>query len=342
MVASDVLRFAGALSIPAAAAMHVLTFAQLGVVTAVSALGAVAMTSAAGAHLKSLVPPQMLVDANGRLLSSVWLSLSVGPGIGGALLVIVSAPVLLVIDAVSFLADALLVRRIRQAEPPPTDREPGQSRWAELAAGLRFTRSHHTLRGMLASWMLFAGASAMATPILTVYYLRHLHFAQWQYGFILGGPSIGGFIGARLGRLVSARLGSIRTVFLAGIARSPWFFVAPLVAPGVIGFVLCCVAFFSSLLCTSLGNSTMAAYRQLVTPTEVMARTTALWIFAPVAAQPLFVLVGGAIATLFTDRVALVVAATLMLLAALMMPWRETQLRVSVPSTVAEPHDAVV
>jgi hypothetical protein len=164
--------------------------------------------SASQAHLKALVSRDMLVDASGRLEASQWLSVSVGPTIGGALVGLLTVFSTMVIDAFSFLASAVAVWRIRTPEPPPPTPIATASRWTELAGGLRFVRGHTSLRRILLSWIIFAGASAMGAALTSIYYLSVLHFPKWQYGLLMGVPSLGGFAGARLTRRVVARVGS--------------------------------------------------------------------------------------------------------------------------------------
>ena len=201
-------------------------------------------------------------------------------------------------------------------------------------AGFTFVRHHPTLRPMLASWVLFAGASAMATPIATVFYLRTLHFATWQYGLLMGVPSLGGFLGARLGTRITRRFGAVRGIFGASVLRTPWFFLTPLARPGLAGLFLCGGAFACGLVFSSLSNSTMSGYRQLVTPDALQARTAALWSFATVATAPLFVLAGAALVTAVQPRTALFVTATLTAVSVLLLPRTE---RVPTPARTAAP-----
>ena len=311
MIASDVARCLAAASVPIAAILGGLSYAQLCVVAVVNAVGVIAFSTAAGAHLRNLVPRDMLVDANGRLQASQWLTLTAGASVGGLVIALFGAARTLLVDAASFVVDAFVIRSLRAPEPAPPERVHGGSRRSELMAGLTFVRQHSTLRPMLVSWVLFAGASAMAAPIATVFYLRTLHFAEWQYGLLMGVPSLGGFLGARIGTRVTRRWGPVRGIFGASVLRTPWFFLTPLARPGVGGLVLCGIAFASGLVFSSLSNSTMAGYRQLVTPDALQARAAALWYFATVATSPLFVLAGAALVTAVEPRTALFVTAAL-------------------------------
>ncbi|WP_202805989.1 MFS transporter [Actinopolymorpha alba] len=323
MIAADIARFASLGSIPLAGLFHSLTFAHLCVVAVINATCAIAFSGAAQAHLKALVSPDRLVDANGRLESTNWLRMSVGPSLGGALVGFLSALGTLLIDAVSFLVSALAIRLIKLPEPAPPVRDTQRSRRSELAGGLHFVWGHPTLRKMLISWVCFTGAIALSGPVTTVFYLRDLHFTAFEYGLLMGLPSLGGFFGARLTRRMVDRLGPVRTLWWASMLRGPWNFLIPLATPGLFGVVQCGVGFFGLLFFAAMANSTMSSYRQLATPDHFMARVSTLWSFATTVAQPLFILAGGLLATQLGSRPTLLISTALVCATALLLPRHE-------------------
>lgn len=325
MIRADVIRFAIILTVPVAAAFHHVTFIQLCVVAAVNAACQVAYNAAATSHLKALVSADAIIDANGRLQSTLWLNLTLGPFVGGSLIRILTAPFTLVIDAVSFLANALVVSRIRTTEPPAPVRDRLVSKRAEIAGGFRFVWGHRTLRMLLLSWVVFAGASFMTGPLGTVFYIRVLHFNAVQFGLLMGVPSAFGFLGARFTSRFAARIGPVRLLWWASLLRSPWFFLTPIARPGTLGLVICLVSYSGLLFFAAMANSAMAGYRQLSTPDRYMARVTTLWAFATVAAQPLFAIAGGVLASHAGIREALFTAAAFMAASVLLLPRNEVR-----------------
>ncbi|MEV0619388.1 MFS transporter [Nonomuraea sp. NPDC050404] len=323
MITTDVVRCVSLASVPMAAALSVLTFAQLCVIAVVNASCQIAYNAAAQSHLKALVSGPGLVEANSRLESTRWLGISVGPSAAGGLIGVLGPVGALVIDAVSFVFSGLAVRALRTPEPEPPVREPKASRRAELFAGLGFAWRHPALRPMLVSWVMFAGASSMAASVSAVFYLRDLGFDAWQYGLIMGVPSLGGFAGAHLAPRLVARLGSVRALWWASMLRGPWYFLIPLAVPGTPGLLMCGFGFGMVLLFAGAANSTMTSYRQQQTPDELMARVGALWSFATTVTQPLFILLGGLVATWADSRVTLYAAAALMCAAAPLLPRRD-------------------
>ncbi|MGW3276083.1 MFS transporter, partial [Streptomyces kronopolitis] len=119
MVAMDLIRCAALLSVAAAFALGRLGFAQLLLVSVVTAAADIAFKAASGAYLKALVPPADLLVANSRFESTTWTSTMVGPPLGGAAIGLFGPVTTVVADAVSYLLSALGIRAIGGTEPVP-------------------------------------------------------------------------------------------------------------------------------------------------------------------------------------------------------------------------------
>jgi MFS family permease len=83
MVAMDLIRFAALMSVPAAFALGLLSFAQLLVVSVIVAAADIAFRAASVACLKALVRPKDLLAANGRFESTTWTATVLGPPLLG-------------------------------------------------------------------------------------------------------------------------------------------------------------------------------------------------------------------------------------------------------------------
>lgn len=323
MIGCDLIRAVSLATVPVAALAGALTFTHLCAVAVLNAVFAVAFTAASQSHLKALITPAGLIDANSRLESTRWLSVAVGPSVAGALVAAVTAAGALAVNSVGFVAAALAIRGIRAPEPPPPVPDEKASRRAELFAGLTFVWAHPALRPMLGSWVLFAGASAMASPLLAVFYMRDLGFSAFEYGLLMGVPSLAGLLGARSVPSLVTRLGVLRTLRGASLLRGPWYFLIPLAVPGPVGLLMAGIGFGLVLFFAAAANSAMAGYRQLETPDHLMSRVATLWSFASTLSQPLFIMVGGVLAALTDTRLSLFAAAGVMTVSALLLPKRE-------------------
>jgi len=319
MILSDVIRCLGLLSVPLAAVYGRLSLLQLCVVAAVVAVGEVLFSAAAQAQLIDLVSRARIVDANGRLSASTWLSLSVGPAVGGVIITAVGAVSTVLVDALSYLASAITIRLIRKPETPPSG-QPVARDGGQVLFGLRFLLADPQLRRLASSWMVFAGSAALATPLASVFYLRQLHFSTWQYGLIMGVPALAGFAGSRLTRRVVARWGALVTVRRTSLLRALPMLLTPLAGRGWVGVLLCGMAFAGLLFFSSLSNSALTGYRQLRTPDGLLVRVATSWSFAQRLAQSCVILAGGALTEVIGLRAGLFGAAGGALVAALLVP----------------------
>ena len=152
-------------SIPVAFALGVLTFWQLLVVSALTAILTTFFDAADNAYLPTIVERERLVDANGALEASSSASEFAAFGVTGFLVQMLTAPIAIAIDSVSYIVSAVLLATIRREEAPPppaADREPVL---AEIREGLRLVRHQPVLRAFaLAQMSLSATYAACSGP----------------------------------------------------------------------------------------------------------------------------------------------------------------------------------
>ncbi|MFI8360925.1 MFS transporter [Streptomyces sp. NPDC085612] len=187
MIAMDLTRCAALASIPVAYVLGVLGLAQLVVVSVVVSAAGIAFGAAAGAYLRSLVPAQDLLVANGRFESTNWTATVLGPPLGTAAIGLFGPVVTLAADAVSHLLSAVGLRAIGGGEPPPPARTgrsggSGRLRRGELLEGWRYILTHPALRPLFFNTVLVNALIMATAPLLAVLMLGDLGFAPWQYG----------------------------------------------------------------------------------------------------------------------------------------------------------------
>jgi len=123
LIAADVGRALVIGSIPLAAFYHALAMPQLYVVTALAGVLTVLFDVAYQAYVPMLVDREQLVEANSRLALTGSIAEVLGPAGTGLLVRVLTAPIAILIDALSFLASAISVAMIRERSqalnPPP-------------------------------------------------------------------------------------------------------------------------------------------------------------------------------------------------------------------------------
>jgi len=124
-------------SIPLAYALGTLTYWHLLLVSVLAAVLTSFFDAADNAYLPSIVERERLLEANSTIAASTSAAEFVGFGISGFLVQVLSAPIAILIDAVTYLISALLLATIRRPEPPPPTREDREPVLVEIRDGLR-------------------------------------------------------------------------------------------------------------------------------------------------------------------------------------------------------------
>jgi MFS family permease len=135
MVAMDLTRFAAVLSVPAAFALGLLSFAQLLIVSVIVAAADIVFRAASGACLKALVRAEDLLVANGRLEATTWTATALGPPLGGVAISLFGPVTTVVADAVSYPLSAIGIGAIRGREPHPVRADAPRLRVGDLLEG---------------------------------------------------------------------------------------------------------------------------------------------------------------------------------------------------------------
>ena len=119
MIATDYGRALLLLAIPVLAVLGVLRIEYLYVIALALGMLTLFFGVASRSMLPSLVAREELVEANSKLAIGRSASEVVAPGVGGILVQLFTAPVALIIDAVSFVLSALAIQSMRTPEPEP-------------------------------------------------------------------------------------------------------------------------------------------------------------------------------------------------------------------------------
>lgn len=320
MIATDLIRFAAVISVPAAYALGRLGFVQLLVVSVIIATADIAFRAASGAYVKALVPPEDLLVANGRFESTTWTATILGPPLGGAAIGLFGPVVTVLIDAVSYLLSAAGLRAIGGGEARPARTAATRLRPGDLLDGWRHILTHPALRALFFNTTLVNGLIMATAPPLAVLMLGHLGFAPWQYGLAFAAPCVGGLIGSWLAHRLVVRFGRHKIMLIAGALRACWLPALAFVGPGTAGLVLVIVVEFGLITCVGVFNPVFVTYRLDQTPTDRVARTLSAWSVARNVTVAVLTALWGLLAGVAGPRTAIAVAGLLMLATPLLLP----------------------
>lgn len=316
LIAADLGRALLLGSIPASALLGQLGMAQLYIVGALASLLTLLFDSAHYAYLPALIPRERLVEGNSKLGTSASLAEIGGPPLGGALVQLISAPLTVLLDALSFAASALLLWRIRSPEPPPAQPARQQIRH-DIAAGLKLLLSNPLQRALLGSTVTISFAGGIFGAVYYLYAYRELTIPPALLGVVIGVGGVGALVGALLAERVVRRHGLGPTIVGALALGAATQLLIPLAhAPLVIALPL--------MFAAQLGDVALAIYfiaerslRQALTPERALGRLNASLQFLSAGFGPLGALIGGALAERVGPRPAVALGALGMLAACL-------------------------
>lgn len=308
LMAGDIGRAIALTSIPLAWWFGWLTLGQLFVVVFVTGVLTVFFDVAYQSYLPAIVDLDQLGDGNAKLEMSRGGAQIAGPGLAGALVQIVGAPVAVVVDGVSFVLSAIAVLFIRRAEPPvevsKTDRPTMR---ADVGEGLRYVLGHPVLRAIAGCTATSNYFSSMLDAVLIVYLVRSLHYSAGLIGLIFMFGNIGFLVAAATARRVERRLRLGRTIWVGilvgqigglAVAFSPTTHAFPWIVAGMTLFAGG----------GTIYNISQVSYRQAITPNQMLGRMNATMRFMVWGTMPLGSLSGGLLGTVIGLRPTLMVA----------------------------------
>jgi MFS family permease len=317
LVASQAVSAAALATIPVAAFLHLLTIGQLYVIAFLAGGAATFQVIAQTAFLPTIVGRDRLVEANSRIQSSLTVANLVGPGVAGAAVQLLTAPVAIAFDAISFLVGSLTSAWTRAHETVPAAL--GHRPVAEAREGLVWLWRQPLIRAIALTLLLNNGGTNVTFAVFVLYFVTQVGITPSQLGLIFAIGGVSSLVGARLSRPLVAR-GWLGPVMAGGAA---------LVVLGQSGSLIAAFAprhdafgilvAFSALLGCSLMvyNVNQQSIRQAVTPDRLLGRVQSGTFVLVSAAQVAGSLLGGTIGQLAGLRTAIAVGVVITLTSAL-------------------------
>jgi MFS family permease len=293
MLTADLVRGVALAAVPALWFAGVLEFWHLYVVGAVLGVATVFFDVAYQSFVPVLVPATSIADANGKLESTAQVARIGGPALGGALLAVAVAPLLLVATAVTYLTSFLFLTRIRDDErlPDATSRRPLV---LEIREGLGYVLRHPLLSRITAATSINNLFATIAMTMMPVFVLRELGLAPAVMGVIFSVGAVGGLLGAVAAPWIASHVGEGTAIPVSCIAGGLFTLLLPVAAlvPGIAVIVLV-VAEFGLSFTVLVYNITQVSFRQRVCPQRLLGRMNASIRFMVWGVMPIGALVSG-------------------------------------------------
>lgn len=229
------------------------------------------------AYVPTLITADELVEANGKVATSSSAAEVAGPGLGGLLAQLLSAPIALLADAISYVVATITLVAIRTPEPAPRIQSGQRAHllW-DVGVGFALVWRNLNLRAIMVMSGLWNMLFGVADTVFVIYAVRELHFAAGTLGAIFAVGAVGGLIGSA----ISTRLGQ-RGQFgpVLGVAFTlgtvPWLLLPAVRGALPVEVVAYTLAYFLVRFGLGLWFVLVLSYRQAVTPNHLLGRVGA-------------------------------------------------------------------
>jgi MFS family permease len=301
MIAADLARAAIITTVPLAYVLGGLTLGQLFVVAFLVGTLAVAFDIAWNTLFVAVTRREEYVSASALLNGSRSLAQVAGPSVGGGLIQLLGGPLAMLADAISYIASALFLGRVKAAEPEPEP--PGQPIRAQLAAGISFIARDPIMRPTILSAATLNFFNFGFQALFILYVATYLGVSPGVLGLALGAGAIGGVTGALVASRVGRRLGLGRAYAL-GLVLFP---AALILVPTVTGPLPVVVAMlfvmeFGAGLGVMIIDINAGAVILARTPDRIRGRANGAFRFINYGIRPIGALLGGVMGGLIGVR----------------------------------------
>jgi MFS family permease len=276
--------------------------AVLGLAVLDGSLASAARALTRAAATAVLAPAGKLREGNALLNIAFTVGAAGGPALAGLVVAGAGVETALLADAASFMAVAGLLLVARRLQLPETE-EP-EAPWLErLRRGLAYVRGRPTLRRLLGAQALAFVFFALVIPIEVVFAKKTLDAGDAGYGALLAAWGLGMVAGSLV--FAALRRMSLRSLLAVSTLAIGVAYLATAVSPTL---AIACAASFVGGLGNGVQWIGLVTAVQELTRAAFQARVLSLLEALASAMPGVGFLLGGAIAAIFTPRLAYAVA----------------------------------
>jgi MFS family permease len=313
LIGGDIARAALLATVPLAYVADALTLWHLYAVVFLVGLCQVFFDVAYQSYLPSLVERDQIIEGNSKLEISRSAAQVSGPGLAGAIVQIFTAPYAVLVDALSFVASALFLWRIRKPEEKPEvvrdENGDKPSMATDLKEGLAFVLGNPNLRAQAGCTATSNFFSSVAFATFLVFAVRELGLSAAVIGAIFSLGAAGSLAAAFTAQRISARFGIGPTSIVMAALFGPAFLLAGFAPAGSAAIPFLLVAFLVFGFTVVVYNIAQVSYRQAICPPRLQGRMNSVMRFMVWGTIPIGTLLGGALATWVGLRETIVIGA---------------------------------
>ncbi|RSN15328.1 MFS transporter [Nonomuraea sp. WAC 01424] len=307
MVVADFGRALVLLSIPVAWLLDGLTLTQMYAVAFVNGTLTLFFSVSSQSFLPSIVPPARLAEANAVLSSFREGNGIAGSALAGLLIQLVTAPVVIVLDALSYLWSGTVIALIGRTPEPVAEK---QRMTSGIMSGLRYVFTHEMLRPIAVSGAVSNVGALMTLTLMPILYQRVLALPAGALGLFMATGGAGALLGSYTGHRLARRVGEGRVLWMFGLVIMPFAVLVASAGRGPWQWISM-AAWLVVCYQSGMYNVLLVSFRQRITPGDLLGRMNATMRFTLTGATALGAALAGTIGQLAGVREALYVAAAI-------------------------------
>lgn len=262
------------------------------------------------AYLPSLVTRDQLIDGNSKLEVSRSVAVVAGPSLGGGAVQLVTAPLAVLADALSFLVSAFFLARIRKAEQVSSLEEQGASVWRKVGEGLQLVLRSRFLRPIAARTGTANLFDRVMQAVYILYLTRELMIEPAVLGLLFAATGIGALVGAVGAGWWAKRFGLGHAIVGASFLGGSASLLFPLAgSASIFTMSLLLAGHFFLGMSHPIYNINQVSLRQSITPHRLQGRMNASMRFMVWGTMPIGSLIGGGLGEIIGLRPTLLVGA---------------------------------
>lgn len=245
------------------------------------------------AYLPTIVENEELVAGNSQLAAIDTGAELIAPVVAGGLVQLLTAPIAVGLDALSFVWSAFWLGQIEKEEVAPAG-NPNSNAWQEIKEGLTYLLNNPYLRAPMLTglqWQLFGG---MNDALLILFLTELLGLPAIAIGLMYAVGSLSALLLTPFSSWLTERFGPGRVVIGAGISLGcGWLIVLTASGQSWSAFAIIAVGMLFAGAGNMLWNVNDRTIRQVITPNQLLGRVNASGLFLTWGALPVGSLLGG-------------------------------------------------
>jgi MFS family permease len=296
MIVADIIRMCAVGLIPILWFADVLSIYHLIVLGAIISVASVFFDVSYQSYIPILLPRDFIGVANSRMELTSQISGVASPGIVGFLLTIVKAPVLLIVDAISFLVSAFSLLLIKDREQPRPKSE-NKAITKEIAEGLKFVWNQKLIRAISFTTATSNLFTTISGTMFTIYFFREAYLGESTaaFGILTAVGSVGGLLGAASTPKLIKLFGEGQLIVISAITMgaTQLLIVSSWYVPREYALALLLVNAFLTAFTVLTYNITQVTARQRLCPEALLGRMNASIRFMVWGCMPIGALISG-------------------------------------------------